>query len=207
MQDPDQPVDQIEQIHSIMTRSATFVSLSGLSGVSAGIIGLVAFRFICRILDTVWLSEEVFIALRQSPDLVRHVTGVFFLTLVSALAVAFIFTLRRAKRHGKELWNMASRRFAIHLALPLLAGGVFVAALARLGMYELVCSAMLVFFGLALISAGKYSFSETIVFGVVELVLGLLAAFWVGAGLILWGVGFGVVTAAYGVIMYLQYER
>lgn len=207
MQEPDRPAEQIEQIHSILVKSVTFASLSGLSGVSAGIVALVAFRFASRILDTVWLTDEVFATLRSTPDLVRPLAGVFVCALIVALALAFIFTWRRARKHRHDLWNLASQRFGMHLAIPLLAGGVFVLGLWKYGTFELICSAMLVFFGISLVNAGKYSFAETFVFGLIELALGVAAAIWTGAGLLLWGVGFGLVTAAYGVIMYLQYER
>ncbi len=207
MQDSDRPVEQIDQIHSIMARSATFVSLSGLSGFSAGIIALVAVWFMHRSLGTLWLTDEVFKALRSSPEMVRSVVSVFISTLVAALVLAFFFTWRKAKRHQMGLLNLASRRFGLHLAVPLLAGGVFVLVLAKFGTYELICPAMLVFFGLAIINAGKYSFSETFFFGLIELALGLAAALWVEGGLLLWAVGFGIVTAGYGVIMYLQHER
>lgn len=207
MQEPDRPSEQINQIHAIMARSTTFVSLSGFSGVCAGILAFMAFWRVGRMLDTIWLDEKAFTVLRDEPILLPAIAVVFLVTLVLALAVAFFFTWRRAKHSNLELWNIASRRFGMHMALPLLAGGVFILALARLGTFELICPAMLVFFGLALINAGKYSVSGTELFGVVELVLGLLAAFWVEAGLILWVVGFGLVTAGHGVLMYLQHER
>lgn len=207
MQEPDQSAEQIDQIHSIMTRSATFVSLSGLSGLSAGIVALVAVWFMYDVLGGLWLTSEKFALLRSSPELVRPVTHVFLSALIAALALAFFFTWRKAKRHQMGLLNLASRRFGMHLALPLLAGGLFVLVLAKYGTYELICPSMLVFFGLAIVNAGKYSFSETFVFGLIELALGLAAALWVEGGLFLWAVGFGVVTASYGVIMYLQYER
>lgn len=207
MQESDRPTEQIEQIHDIMARSTTFVSLSGLSGISAGIIAFGAVWLIYRLLGTIWLTDDVFSALSGSPSLVRSVTGVFLWTLVAAVTVAFLFTWRRARRYHHGLWNIASRRFGMHMALPLLAGGVFVLALVQHGAYELVCPAMLVFFGLALMSAGKYSFSGTVVFGVVELVLGLVAVLWVEGGLILWAIGFGLINVGYGMVMYRQYER
>ncbi len=207
MQEPDRPSEQIEQIHAMMARSTTFVSLSGMSGVFAGLVAFGAVWLIYRQFGTIWLTEEVFTALRGSPSLVRSMTGIFLWTLLIALTGAFLFTWRRASRLRIGLWNIASRRFGMHLSLPLLAGGVFILALLQHGAYELVCPAMLVFFGLALLGAAKYSFSETAVFGVVELVLGLVALFWIEGGLILWEVGFGVVTAAYGLLMYLHYGR
>lgn len=207
MQDSDRPVEQIDQIHSIMARSATFVSLSGLSGFSAGIVALVAVWFMYNVLGTLWLTDEIFAALRSTPDLVRSVARVFSSTLIAALSLAFFFTWKKSKRHQMGLLNLASRRFGLHLAIPLLAGGVFVLVLAQHGAYELIHPAMLVFFGLAIINASKYSFTETFFLGLIELALGLTAALWVEGGLLLWAVGFGIITAGYGVIMYLQYER
>lgn len=207
MQESDRPAEQIEHIHSIMARSTTFVSLSGLSGISAGIIAFGAVWLIYRLLGTIWLTDNVFSVLRGSPSLVRSVTGVFLWTLVAAVTVAFLFTWRRAKRYHYGMWNIASRRFALHMALPLLAGGVIVLALVEHSTFELVCPAMLVFFGLALMSAGKYSFSGTVVFGVIELVLGLVSVLWIEGGLILWAIGFGLINIGYGSVMYRQYER
>lgn len=207
MQDSGRHTEQIEHIHAIMARSTTFVSLSGLAGLTAGLFAIAATWLLYHLLGTLWLSDQVFATLRDSPAVVRSVAGVFLWTLIAALAVAFLLTWRRARAYQHELWNLASRRFAAHLVLPLLAGGVLVVALLQFGTYELICPSMLLFFGLALISAGKYSFSETVIFGVVELALGCIGAFWTSAGLVLWAVGFGLVTAAYGIIMYLNHER
>ena len=159
MQETGRPTEQIEQIHAIMARSTTFVTLSGPSGLSVGILGLGGVWLIYRILGALWLTDEVFAALRDSPGLVRSVTGVLLGTLVAALTLAFLFAWLRARRYHDKLWNIASRRFAVHLGLPLLAGGVMLPALGRYGTFELAFPVMLVFFGLALISAGKYNFS------------------------------------------------
>jgi hypothetical protein len=207
MHESDHPSAQIEQIRAIMTRSTTFVSLSGLSGIAAGILAFVAVWQVYRIIGTIWLGDNVFALLRASSTQAYSVTVVFLLTLVAALLAAFFFTWRRARGLRQDLWNMASRRFAIHLALPLVAGGVFALALLQQGAFELICPAMLIFFGIALLNAGKYSFSETIILGTIELVLGLIAAVWVESGLVLWGIGFGLITAGYGIVMFLKYER
>ncbi len=206
MHDPDRPADQIEQIHAMMTRSTTFVSLSGLSGVAAGLVAFGAVWQIHRLLHTLWLTDNVFTMLRDAPDKVLALAGIFLWTLIGALALAFLFTWRRSRRNHLGLWNIASRRFAMHLALPLIAGGAFIVALGLRGSYEMICPAMLIFFGLALLNAGKYSFTEIVVLGTTELALGLVAAFWPEGGLLLWGAGFGIATAGYGILMYLKHE-
>ena len=37
--------------------------------------------------------------------------------------------------------------------------------------------------------------------------LGLVASFWIGAGLLFWALGFGVLHIFYGSLMYLRHER
>jgi len=137
MHESNHPSAQIEQIRDIMTRSTTFVSLSGLSGIAAGILAFVAVWQTYRILGTVWLGDNVFALLRESSAPVHSLMFVFLLTLIAALIAAFFFTWRRVRGLGQELWNMASKRFAIHLALPLLAGGIFALALLQRGAFEL----------------------------------------------------------------------
>ena len=108
MQESDRPAEQIEQIHAMMARSTTFLSLSGLSGLAAGLIGLGAAWQISRTLHSIWLTDTVFASLRESSSLVRSLTGLFLWTLVAALVVAFLFTLRRAKKYHLGMWNLAS---------------------------------------------------------------------------------------------------
>ncbi len=65
---------------------------------------------------------------------------------------------------------------------------------------------MLIFYGLALVSASKFTQSDIFWLGLCELILGLLAAVFVGYGLVFWGVGFGILHIVYGVWMYQKYK-
>ena len=93
------------------------------------------------------------------------------------------------------------------MMIPLGVGAVFCFQLARFGFVGMVAPATLVFYGLALLNAGKYTLREIRYLGLSEIALGLIAGFWVGYGLIFWVVGFGVLHIIYGVVMYLKYER
>jgi hypothetical protein len=70
-----------------------------------------------------------------------------------------------------------------------------------------VAPATLIFYGLALVNAGKYTIKEIRYLGITEIALGILASFVVGYGLIFWSLGFGVLHIAYGLTMYWKYER
>jgi hypothetical protein len=91
--------------------------------------------------------------------------------------------------------------------MPLSAGGIFTLALIHHGHLYLVCPAMLVFFGLALISGGRFVQMDMFWLGTAEICLGLITAFWTAGGLVLWAAGFGMATLIYGTLMYYKYER
>ena len=70
-----------------------------------------------------------------------------------------------------------------------------------------VSSACLVFYGLALINASKYTLTDIRYLGYCEIVLGLTNMFFIGYGLYFWAMGFGVLHIFYGIIMWNKYER
>ena len=59
-------------------------------------------------------------------------------------------------------------------------------------MYGLVAPATLIFYGLGLISASKYSYNELELLGYLELILGTIASYYMGSGLLFWMIGFGI---------------
>jgi len=210
---PKQPHEELAHIRGLMDRSTRFLSLSGLSGVIAGALGL-AGAAVAR-----WYMDQ-HVVLRSDPltydvgPLVEvywtHVMtlgSIALAVLVLAVSGAFWFTWRRSRSMGQSLWDASAQRMAINLILPLVAGGVFCLALVWHGLPGLVAPATLLFYGLALLNASKYTLDEIRWLGLSEVVLGLAASFWVGAGLLFWALGFGVLHIFYGSLMYLRHER
>jgi hypothetical protein len=93
------------------------------------------------------------------------------------------------------------------LFIPLIAGGLFVAALLFHGLIFLIAPVTLIFYGLALINASKHTYHDVKYLGLIEIALGLIASFFVGYGLFVWALGFGVMHIVYGILMYLKYEH
>jgi hypothetical protein len=60
---------------------------------------------------------------------------------------------------------------------------------------------------MALVNASKYTLSDIRYLGVVEIITGLLASFFIEYGLLFWLFGFGIVHIVYGIRMYLTYEK
>jgi hypothetical protein len=203
-----QQLEELQQIRGIMDRSTRFLSLSGLSGIWAGVVALcgalVAQRhhqallvggrgpdasidaYSARWGDQAWTGHILFLVLDA------------LLVLFIALAGAGWFTWRRSRRTGQGMWDATARRLMLNLLLPLVAGGVFCLALLYHGEALLVAPATLVFYGLALLNASKYTLDEIRWLGMSEIALGIVAMFWLGAGLMFWALGFGALHIVTG---------
>jgi hypothetical protein len=201
-------LENLSEIRSLMERSSSFLSLSGLSGVSAGIIGLVTSVYVYFKID--FLLEHH----REYVYSERGMTGTviyFILLAVIVLALTFgsaiFFTARKARKKGLPAWDGPAKRLVTNLFIPLAAGGIFCLILVSYELFQLVMPAMLLFFGLALLNASKYTFGEIKVLGYSEIILGLAASYWTFLGIYFWAIGFGVLNIVYGVYMYIKYER
>ena len=72
----------------------------------------------------------------------------------------------------------------------------------------MVAPAMLVFYGLGLVSASKYTLNDIRYLGFCQIALGLLNGIWMtaGNGLLFWTIGFGVMHIVYGIYMHYKYN-
>jgi hypothetical protein len=66
---------------------------------------------------------------------------------------------------------------------------------------------MLIFYGLGLVNAEKFTFNEIFYLGLLEITTGLLSAIFPVYGIIFWCFGFGLLHIVYGLAMYRKYER
>lgn len=206
-------LEALNEIRSLMERSSRFISLSGLSGVAAGISALLGAAAAYSFLGVAPFSgrRPYYLAAVQAERWgVDYIT--FFLldaalVLILALGSGIFFTTRKARRKGQAIWGPLTRRLIANLALPLLAGGIFCLALFYHGQLELIAPATLVFYGLALVNASKYTLNDIRYLGIIEITLGLAALFLPGYGLEFWAIGFGLFHILYGALMYFKYER
>ncbi|QNH63140.1 hypothetical protein [Hymenobacter sediminicola] len=205
------PLVQLTEIRAIMERSSRFISLSGLSGVGAGVVALVGAGASHWFLRHEY-GDRGYLRLLESTEQERTLVLPYLMALAAAmigaaLAVAIFFTLRRARRTGTGLWNSMGRRLALSLAIPLVAGGLFCLALFVRGAVSLVIPGLLLFYGLALLNASKYTLDEIRALGLTQIALGLVAMLLPGAGLLFFALGFGLGHIGYGLLMYNRYER
>jgi hypothetical protein len=77
----------------------------------------------------------------------------------------------------------------------------------QLGNFALIAPGCLIFYGLALVNAGKYTLGEIRLLGFGQIALGILNCWFLGYGLFFWAAGFGVLHIVYGILMWWKYER
>lgn len=213
MEQPDHRSD-LAHIRQLMDRSTRFISLSGLSGVFAGAVALagawMAHRhmsgFLGTRLDTLTYGTSRHGLMDMDELLMLLLTDAMVVLVVAVLGATW-FTWRRSQRMGQGLWDRSAFRLFLNLMIPLSAGGIFCLALMYYGLPGLVPPATLVFYGLALVNASKYTLDEIRWLGLSEIALGLLGLFWLGAGLMFWALGFGVLHIVYGGLMWMRHER
>jgi hypothetical protein len=204
-------LQQISEIKNIMERSSRFISLSGLSGVFAGFCALAgAAVFYIYINQRMGYGyEELAGRFRMELDL-DFFSFCFIdagITLLLALSFGLYFTQRKAKAAGLKIWDGAALRFVINLFIPLATGGIFcLILLFRFGWFGIIAPCTLIFYGLALLNASKYTLDEIRWLGISEIILGLIGCLYIGCGVTLWAIGFGILHIVYGLLMYIRYE-
>jgi hypothetical protein len=198
--------NDLTHIRQMMERSSTFISLSGLSGVGAGLVALAGCALTFYILAQYQIDYFDGKPNYYSYEVIIQLAIVAILTLVLALASGIYFTVKKSKKLGHPLWSAASRNTIKSAAIPLVTGGLFCIIVTWHHLFYLVAPCMLIFYGLALVSASKYTQSDIFWLGMFELALGLMAAVFVGYGLVFWGLGFGILHIVYGIWMYQKYK-
>jgi len=210
MDNQEQQLEQIKEIRSMMERSSRFISLSGLSGVFAGFFALAGagafYVFINKQLNYGYtdLAKEVPIDISLTFKRFCILDGAAVIAL--SLLFAMFFTTRLAQSKGQKIWDATAQRMLINLAIPLIAGGIYCLVLLKYGWFGLVAPTTLIFYGLALFNASKYTLSEIRWLGISEITLGLIGCNFIGYGITFWALGFGIFHIIYGLFMYVRYE-
>jgi uncharacterized membrane protein YgdD (TMEM256/DUF423 family) len=183
--------EDLSHIRSMMERSSRFISLSGLSGVFAGLFALAGSIYAYQLFKN---NDIEYFDGRQkmySYDLI--------------IELVFI-ALRKSKKFDLPVWTNTTKKMLLNLAIPLFVGGVFCMALLYHQLFALIAPVTLLFYGLALINAGKYTFSDIRYLGACEIILGCISLFYLGFGLVFWAVGFGILHILYGIIVFKKYK-
>jgi len=192
----------ISEIKDLMNRSSRFISLSGLSGILAGIYAIIGAAI------AYWLVMEYSSGtLILDGQIYRLVMLDLFLIAAFSIITAIVLTTRKAKKHGAKIWDGTSRRLVLNFLIPLVVGGLYILIILNQQKYGQTGALMLIFYGLALVNASKYSIGNIRYLGIIEIILGLICALLPGYGFWLWVLGFGVMHIIYGTWMHFEYDR
>lgn len=192
----------ISEIKELMNRSSRFISLSGLSGIFAGLYALIGAAV------AYWMvanSGREYLIL--DGVVFRYIMLDLFLIAFLSVVTAIYLTTKKARKAGVKVWDSLTRRLLLNFLIPLVVGGIYILIILNQQKYGQTGALMLIFYGLALINASKYTVGKIRYLGYVEVILGLICAALPGYGFWLWVIGFGVMHIIYGTIMYVQEKK
>ena len=198
-------IKDITDIRSMMERTTKFLSLSGWAGIMAGIYA-VAGAFIAY--QVLGFNPDTMAY--ESYAITGYITKIILLALVVlALSVitAVYFSKRRAVKRNEKLWNPTSRRLLVNMGVPLVTGGILALILVYHELTGLLIPVTLLFYGMSLFIAGKYTYEDIKGLGLVQIVFGLVSAYFIEYSLLIWALGFGIAHIFYGIFIHAKYEK
>lgn len=201
-----EPLQELQHIKKMMERSTKFSSLSGFSGIAAGICALTGIWFAVQAIAA-WRHGTAGNTPASREDLITRLMFIAIATFMAALICSFVFIYVRCRKLGISVFGMSARRVMTSVAIPLFLGSLFIFRLVTSEVYILIPPACLIFYGLALVNASKYTLPEVRYLGFTELFIGIINLWILGYGLIFWGLGFGLIHIIYGIIFWLKYEK
>jgi hypothetical protein len=198
-------IEDLKEIKDIMNRSTRFISLSGLSGVSTGITALAG---VYLAYQTIFKEQDylTYNAVELSSENVRNLLLIAVATLILSIGAAIFFTTKKLKKKNQSVWDQQTKRLLINLSIPLITGGLLCLMLLLKGFVGLLPPITLIFYGLALVNASKYTLPEIRSLGLIEIFLGLIAIQFIEYGLLFWAFGFGAIQIVYGLFIQRKYK-
>lgn len=220
----DNPLAALQDIKKMMQASSRVLSLSGWSGIWAGMVALlgsVYFYYIYHFSNSridIYQKDHggsfndnniSFFSnynLNHTEQSQLALTGI--IVFILALLGAVYFTYRKNVKAGVHIgFNAIANKLLINLAIPMLAGGAFCLHFFMQESFYYLVPCSLVFYGLALINASKYTLTQIKYLGLFEIILGIIALFVMNYHIVIWAVGFGVLHIVYGILMWYKYDR
>ena len=194
----------LSEIRNLMNRSSRFLSLSGTSGIMAGIYAItgagIAKIFFFPTFPTQLDYQNTGYAHSQVLPIVIDLLLVLLLSVVTA----YVLSVKEAKKNDEKIWDETAKRLVFHFLVPLLTGGAYILLKLNQGDFASAAALMLIFYGLALLNASKYTIGTIKYLGISEILIGLICACVPGYGFWFWTIGFGLLHIIYGSLMIIQ---
>lgn len=212
MNNPQEQLDAIREMRNMMERSSRFISLSGLSGLAIGTTALLGAGAFYLHLGLSPLKEGLSQRLQNTNVSLNDDT--FRFMILDALIVLFIslitgtwMSVKRSRKLDLPVWDMTTKRLLINLMIPLTAGGLFCIIMIQQRILFLLAPITLIFYGLALVNASKYTIDDIRNLGLIQILLGLTGALSPDHSLLCWSIGFGLLHIGYGWLIHNKQEN
>ena len=193
--------EDLKAIREMMEKSSKFLSLSGLSGILAGLTATAGAAF-----AYLYLLRDPSATDYSRPQVILILLTTAFIVLSLSIGFGIFFSWKKARKMNQRLFNKVTMKTLYNLCIPLITGGILSLIFIYRGEIEIVAAITLIFYGLALINASRYTFDEIHYLGITEVILGIAAAIFLYNGIIFWTIGFGICHIIYGAIMYKKYD-
>lgn len=211
MENQSEYIEDLRVIKKVMEESSRFLSLSGLAGLFAGLIALAgALTAVFVFFDGKFLLQGGYFTEQTAESLLQlkiRLSLLALIVLILALGISFWFSYRKSVRKGLSMWTPVSKRLLINLMVPLVTGGLLIVIFYFQHNWQLVIPSMLIFYGLALVGAGKFTYNDVFYLGLIEIITGIASVIFPVYGILLWCFGFGLLHIIYGLLLYRKYER
>lgn len=181
-------MENLRYIRETMESAGSFTAVPGWGGVLMGLTALGA----------------MFVASFQAN--VKQWLLVWITGAILAISVGAVTTFLKARAAGLSLLRGPSRKFALSLTPPILAGGLLTVVLYLHGNVELLPGLWLLLYGTGVVTGGAFSVRVVPLMGLCFMFLGALALVFPGQwSNWLLGFGFGVLHMAFGFIIARRY--
>lgn len=207
----EEALSTLNDIRKMMEKSSRFLSFSGVSPIIIGIYSCIAAviahyilggkggHFLLGFYPTLQVN---------TPEKLKILVLFSIVLIVICITTVYFMCRHKAHKNNQTLqFDHTTQRLLWNFFLPLIVGGILCISLIFQQHYGLTSSIMLIFYGIALINASNYTYSNTRYLGYAELILGLADSFIEGYALLFWVAGFGIFHIIYGILFLLKYEN
>ncbi len=212
MDNKEEHLETLREIRVLMDRSSRFTAQSGLTGILVGLIAIVGVLAIYFYLglppgQLAFVKDTAGASNISDTAYYSFVFADGILVFILSVLIAVFLTRRKAETQNHPVWNGTIKRLLLNLLIPMITGAIYGLILLFHNQMEMIPAVSLIFYGMGLINASKYTLNEIRVLGFFEIIIGLLAAFHLDFSLLYWALGFGILHIVYGITLYLRYDK
>ena len=174
--------ENLQYIRQTMERSSTFTAVPGTGGVVMGVIGLAAAGIGARQpTSDRWLAT-------------------WLIAAAIAAVVGLVFMSHKARKAGVPLTGVNTRRFALGMAAPFVAGAAITYDLWAVRNFAVMAPSWLLLYGAGLLTGGMFSVRVVRIIGVCFMAVGLAAVLTPHQWANIWlAIGFGGCQIGFGI--------